>query len=84
MDALDQQIVALLGERFRFMDAAARIKATRGAVRDEARKNQVLENVRRAALDAGVPDDLITRLYDMLVEGSIAYEFERFDARSVG
>lgn len=84
VDTLDQQIVALLGERFRFMDAAARIKATRGAVRDEARKNQVLENVRRAALDAGVPDDLITRLYDMLVEGSIAYEFERFDARSVG
>lgn len=30
----------------------------------------------------GFPPKLAYRLYDMLVEGSIAHEFERFDARS--
>ena len=30
VDALDRQIVALIGERFRFMDAAARIKPRAG------------------------------------------------------
>ncbi len=29
----------------------------------------------------GFPPELVRRLYDMLVEGSIAYEYERFDAR---
>jgi isochorismate pyruvate lyase len=84
VDALDEQIVTLLGERFRFMDAAARIKRSRGAVRDEARKAQVIENARRTARSMGVPDDLVERLYEMLVEGSIAYEFERFDERERG
>ena len=34
VDALDRQIVTLIGERFRFMDAAARIKPERTDVRD--------------------------------------------------
>ena len=82
VDAVDAEIVKLLGRRFRYMDAAARIKPTRDAVRDEARKAQVLENVRNAAADAGVSGDFVVRLYDQLIEASIAYEFEAFDARS--
>lgn len=81
VDQLDQKIVSLLGERFRFMQAAARIKQTREAVRDEQRKAQVLENVRRSALAAGVPVTIIQDLYELLVESSIAYELEKFDRR---
>ena len=81
VDAVDRQIVALLGMRFRFMDAAARIKPTRDAVRDETRKAQVIGNVRAAAAQCGVPVQLAARLYDMLIEGSIAYEFDAFDER---
>jgi chorismate mutase len=47
VDRLDEEIVRLIGERFRYMDAAARIKPERGAVRDEGRKAQVLANVAR-------------------------------------
>lgn len=82
VDAVDAEIVRLLTIRFGYMDAAARIKATRAAVRDEERKAQVLENVRSAAEAAGIPSDLVVRIYDVLVEGSIAYEFDKFDARS--
>jgi isochorismate pyruvate lyase len=80
VDALDAQLVALLGERFRYMDAAARIKPERGAVRDETRKAEVLANVARHAEAAGVPGDVAAELWERLVEASIAYEFERFDA----
>ena len=38
VDRLDREIVALLAERFRYMEAAARIKPDRNEVRDEARK----------------------------------------------
>ena len=37
VDALDRALVTLLAERQRYMDAAARIKQDRGAVRDTAR-----------------------------------------------
>jgi isochorismate pyruvate lyase len=79
VDQLDREIVALLVERFRYMDAAARIKPDRAAVRDEPRKAQVIANVMRYAAAGGLPEALIATIYEQLVEGSIAYEFERFD-----
>ena len=81
VDEIDRQIVALLGRRFRFMDAAARIKRSRDEVRDEQRKAAVLDHVRTAARDAGISEELVAELYDRLVEASIAYELRRFDER---
>lgn len=79
VDRLDEQIVALLAERFRYMEAAARIKPDRAAVRDEARKAQVIANASATAGREGAPADRVAALYDFLVESSIAYEFGRFD-----
>jgi isochorismate pyruvate lyase len=80
VDRLDEEIVALLAERFRYMEAAARIKSDRETVRDEARKAEVLENVRRLAEAEGSPVHVVEQVYERLVESSIAYEFDRFDA----
>ncbi|HEX8225494.1 MAG TPA: chorismate mutase [Allosphingosinicella sp.] len=80
VDRLDEEIVRLLGQRFRYMDAAARIKPVREAVRDEGRKAQVLANVERLAAENGVPEDDAAELYERLVEASIAYELRRFDS----
>ena len=81
VDQLDREIVERLGERFRYMEAAARIKPQRRDVRDEERKARVLANVVRLAESHGVPADLVAELYDRLVEASIAYEQECFDSR---
>lgn len=83
VDALDREIVALLRRRFDYMDAAARIKPERGAVRDEARKQQVIAQARAAAVAAGLPADAVAAMWETLVEASIAYELEEFDARCV-
>ena len=80
VDRLDEAIVRLIGERFRYMDAAARIKPHRQAVRDEERKAQVLANVARLAAEQGVPEEAAVELYERLVEASIAYELRRFDS----
>jgi isochorismate pyruvate lyase len=79
VDALDRELVALLARRFAFMDAAARIKPDRGAVRDEARKAQVIANAEAAACAAGLPAGLAADLWERLVEASITYEFESWD-----
>jgi isochorismate pyruvate lyase len=80
VDRLDEQIVAFLAERFRYMEAAARIKPGRGSVRDEARKADVLSKVWTSSEAAAAPAERIAALYESLVEASIAFEFERFDA----
>ena len=79
VDQVDRELVALLARRFAYMDAAARIKTKRDAVRDEARKAEVIANVRAQARAAGLPEAPLAALWDRLVEASIAYEFEAFD-----
>ena len=81
VDQVDRELVALLRRRFDYMDAAARIKPTRGAVRDEARKAEVIANARAAAAALALPDAAVAALWEQLVEASIAYELDRFDAR---
>ncbi len=81
VDALDAELVTLLAERFDYMDAAARIKPMRNAVRDEARKAQVIANAEAAAGMAGLPAGLATQLWETLVEASIAHELAEWDRR---
>lgn len=83
VDALDREIVALLRRRFDYMEAAARIKPERAAVRDEARKRQVIAQAAAAAEAAGLPASAIAAMWETLVEASIAYELEKYDARDV-
>ncbi|KFG91172.1 Chorismate mutase [Sphingobium herbicidovorans NBRC 16415] len=79
VDKIDRQLVALFEQRFAHMRAAARIKPERSAVRDEARKAEVIDNVRQEAVRLGVPADILATLWDQLVEASIAYEMKEFD-----
>ena len=80
IDGLDTLIVSLLAERMRYVEAAARIKPSRENVRDEVRKVEVVAHAVKVANDRGFPPGLAYRLYDMLVEGSIAAELDLFDA----
>jgi isochorismate pyruvate lyase len=80
VDWVDAQLVELLAVRFAYMDAAARIKTERNAVRDEARKQQVLKNVHDAASGSRIPVEVVADLWERLVEASIAYELDAWDA----
>ena len=79
VDDIDRRIVGLIARRFGYMDAAARIKPDRSAVRDEDRKAEVKANVDVEAERMEVDRALMARMYEDLVETSIAHEFARFD-----
>ncbi|MEE2526226.1 chorismate mutase [Hyphobacterium sp. HN65] len=79
VDAIDRELVRLLATRSAYMEAAARIKPDRGAVRDEWRKQDVLSKVRAAAKENGVPLSIVDTTWEALVEASIAYEFTVWD-----
>jgi isochorismate pyruvate lyase len=79
VDVLDAELVALLATRFGYMRAAARIKPSRDAVRDEARKASVIAAAVAEAEAKGIPADVVADIWERLVEGSIAYEFAEWD-----
>ncbi len=82
VDSVDHDLAALLGRRFGYMAAAARIKTDPAAVRDETRKAQVIENVKAHAHAYGVPEPLAAALWELLVESSIAHEQALFAAKA--
>jgi len=80
VDALDRLLVDVLAERQRYMDAAARIKPHRHAVRDEARVEEVVAKVAAEAAAAGLSRAIAEPVWRTLIDRCIAYEFERWDA----
>ena len=79
VDSLDRELMRLIAVRFGYMRAAARIKPERGHVRDEARKAQVIDNVREDARREALPEEELAAIWDLLVEASIAYEMIEWD-----
>ena len=81
VDALDRALVAMLAERQRYMDAAARLKPTRDRVHDAARIEDVVAKVKASARDAGLSEAIAEPVWRTLIDRCIAYEFEAFDRR---
>lgn len=79
VDEIDRMLVALIARRQGYMDAAARIKQSREAVRDEKRINQVLANVRAEAEKHGLSWSIAEPVWREMMERCIAYEFVVWD-----
>ena len=80
VDEIDRMLVALIARRQGYMDAAARIKPSREVVRDEARINQVLANVKAEAERQGLSWAIAEPVWRELMERCIAHEFDVWDA----
>ena len=82
IDEVDNQIMALLGARFRFVEVAGRIKGSPDRISDDARNRQVLERMRTAAEAAGVPLALARELYAAVIKTSIEHQLRRIGDNS--
>ncbi len=79
IDRLDRLLVALLAERVSYMDAAARIKPVRAAVKDRPRIEDVVEKVLAQSAIAGLPASVAEPVWRTLIDRCIAYEFGSYD-----
>ena len=79
VDAQDRARVALLAERQRYMDAAARIKPHRDAVFDQARIDDVVAKVLVAAEAHHLSPDIAEPVWRLLIDRCIAHEFATWD-----
>jgi isochorismate pyruvate lyase len=83
VDEIDRMLVALIARRQGYMDSAARIKPNREVVRDEARINQVLANVKAEAERQGLSWAIAEPVWREMMERCIAHEFDVWDATRV-
>jgi isochorismate pyruvate lyase len=75
IDALDTQIVALLGERFGVIDEVARLKAEHGiAPILPYRVEEVVRNARAKAEKAGVDPNLVEKIYRIIIDTACRQE----------
>ena len=82
IDALDQKLVTLLARRQTYVERAAELKSGREQVRDPARIEEVVRKVIAAAKVAGLDPAIAEPVWRMLIEASIAHEYEAFDRKS--
>jgi isochorismate pyruvate lyase len=80
IDAVDEQMVALVAERMRIVDAVVSIKQANGIPgRLDDRIEAVVSHVRDKADRLGAPPDLAEVLWRTMIEWVIAYEDARLD-----
>lgn len=78
IDALDRQVIALLGRRFDYVKAASALKTSEAAVRAPQRLSLMLEQRREWAQQAGLNPDVIEKMYNDLVNYFIEEELQRW------
>jgi isochorismate pyruvate lyase len=82
IDALDQQLVALLSDRLALIRRASEIKTETAQARVPWRIEDVVQKVRAGAQANGFDADLAETIWRGMMESCIAFEERQLSARS--
>jgi isochorismate pyruvate lyase len=78
IDRLDQQVIALLGQRYLYVKAAAKFKTSETSVKAPERLQAMLQQRRAWAEQEGLNPAVIAKLYEDLVNHFIAEEMQHW------
>ncbi|HEY9630043.1 MAG TPA: isochorismate lyase [Coleofasciculaceae cyanobacterium] len=78
IDRLDRQVIALLGQRFSYVKAAAKFKTSETSVRAPERFQAMLQQRRAWAEEEGLNSDAIEKMYRDLVTHFIDEEMKHW------
>jgi isochorismate pyruvate lyase len=79
IDTIDQQVIQLIGERFKYVKAASKFKANEEAVKAPERFKNMLLQRRDWADAAGLNPDIIEKVYRDLVNYFISEEIKNWN-----
>ena len=79
IDAIDQDIIVQLGQRFAYVKAASKFKTSATDVRAPERFKSMLQLRRQWAEENGLSPDAIEKLYRELVEYFISEEMQDWE-----
>lgn len=79
IDSIDERTIRLIAERAEYVRQAAAFKKDENGVKAPDRVKDVLEKVRKKALEYGAPADIAENVYRNMIAGFINMELESFD-----
>ncbi len=82
IDALDREVIKLLGLRFNYVQAAARFKTSATSVRAPERFEAMLKQRRVWAKKEGLSPDAIEKMYRDLVDHFIEEEMKQWEDKN--
>lgn len=74
IDRLDRILVPILAERAGYVEQAAGFKATKAAVVDPERIEEIILKVRHMAIEEGMSPDLVEHIYRSMIDAFIIHE----------
>lgn len=80
IDDLDRQVIGLIGQRYKYVQAAAKFKKDESSVKAPERFKSMLEKRREWAVIEGLSPDAIEKMYRDLVNYFIAEELKTWKA----
>ncbi|MBV7485632.1 chorismate mutase [Bordetella sp. BOR01] len=82
IDEIDQQIMLLLGVRFRCTDMIGELKQAHGLdPADPQRAAQQIDRIRHLAIDAGVPPDLAATVLRAIIDTVVDHHRQQRERR---
>jgi isochorismate pyruvate lyase len=78
IDALDREVIGLIGRRARYVEAAASFKSGEQSVRAPERQRAMLADRRRWARKTGLDPDVIEEIYRTLVSYFVDREMQQW------
>ena len=81
IDALDRQIISLLGKRFSFVKEIVRFKSNKDEIVARQRYDEVISSRRELAKQYNLSPDVIENMYRMLIAHFIEEEHKILDAK---
>lgn len=78
IDAVDSAIIQLLSQRAELVCAVGKFKKDEQGVRDSKRVEQVIDRIRKQAVQAGLAPDTAEKIYRAIIQCFIAQELEDF------
>lgn len=82
IDAIDEQIAELIGQRNAYVKQAAKFKHTPDEVKAEERMRFVISQARDRGIRNGVNPNLMEELYRLMIEKMVETELAEFQNRN--
>ena len=80
IDKMDKDIIAILGKRFKYVEAAAKFKTSKTSVSAPERLKLMLETRRDWAVKEGLSPDAIEKMYSDLINHFIQQEMIKWQS----
>lgn len=78
IDKLDDEIVKLVAKRAQYIHQAVKFKNSIDEIKAKDRVDEVLQNVRHEALTLNLSPNLITKLYEIIIDDMVESEIAEF------